>query len=136
MQIADLLNPFFFPRSIFVLLDLWNVFFEASIRLGQSFSLSLLRCLSFPLCLSLSLQRCSFSLSGIRTANFFPGVDPFFTSYRPNCTVNVALLTADPSPGPGSYMLPGGVSTRAKGTPFRNSPAAMLSGRNKFGSPF
>lgn len=43
---------------------------------------------------------------------------------------------SDPAPGPGSYRLPGGVATKAKGSPFRNSPAAILSGRTKFGSPF
>lgn len=37
---------------------------------------------------------------------------------------------------PGSYTLPGGVATRARGSPFRDSPAATLSGRVKFGSPF
>ena len=37
---------------------------------------------------------------------------------------------------PGSYTLPGGIATQAKGSPFRNSPAATLSGRGKFGSPF
>ena len=138
MQIADLLNPNFLPRSIFVLLALYNIFW--SINPCRPVSLSFLRCLSFPLYLSLflclSLRRCSFSPSWIRTTIFFPGVYPFFSSLRLNSSLNVALPTADPSPGPGSYMLPGGVSTRAKGTPFRNSPAAMLSGRNKFGSPF
>eukprot|EP00600_Ochromonadales_sp_CCMP1393_P006100 CAMPEP_0174973782 /NCGR_PEP_ID=MMETSP0004_2-20121128/11438_1 /TAXON_ID=420556 /ORGANISM="Ochromonas sp., Strain CCMP1393" /LENGTH=247 /DNA_ID=CAMNT_0016224279 /DNA_START=119 /DNA_END=862 /DNA_ORIENTATION=+ len=43
---------------------------------------------------------------------------------------------SEPSPGPGSYVLPGGVATLAKGSPFRNSPAVSLSGRNKFGSPW
>jgi hypothetical protein len=46
------------------------------------------------------------------------------------------LDMSEPSPGPGSYKLPGGISTIAKGSPFRNSPAATLSGRNKFGSPW
>ena len=44
--------------------------------------------------------------------------------------------TAEPFPGPGSYVIPGGISTSAKGAPYRNSPAAALSGRTKFGSPF
>ena len=35
---------------------------------------------------------------------------------------------SEPSPGPGAYLLPGGVATAAKGSPYRNSPAAMLSG--------
>jgi hypothetical protein len=43
---------------------------------------------------------------------------------------------ADPSPGPGSYHLPGGIATKAKGSPFRDSPTAIISGRTKFGSPF
>lgn len=43
---------------------------------------------------------------------------------------------SEPSPGPGSYQLPGGVATKSRGSPYRSSPAATLSGRNKFGSPF
>ena len=43
---------------------------------------------------------------------------------------------SDPLPGPGSYQLPGGIATKAKGSPYRDSPAAILSGRNKFGSPW
>lgn len=43
---------------------------------------------------------------------------------------------AEPSPGPGSYVIPGGISTIARGTPFRSSPAISLSGREKFGSPW
>jgi hypothetical protein len=42
----------------------------------------------------------------------------------------------EPAPGPGSYRLPGGVATKGKGTPFRNAPTAILSSRQKFGSPF
>jgi hypothetical protein len=42
----------------------------------------------------------------------------------------------EPSPGPGSYVIPGGISTAARGTPFRSSPAISLSGREKFGSPW
>jgi hypothetical protein len=42
----------------------------------------------------------------------------------------------EPSPGPGSYVLPGGIATQQKGTPFRNSAKISLSGREKFGSPF
>ena len=37
---------------------------------------------------------------------------------------------------PGAYVLPGGVATLTKGSPYRNSPAPSLSGRNKFGSPW
>lgn len=43
---------------------------------------------------------------------------------------------SEPRPGPGSYTLPGGLATRAKGSPYRDSPAAFLSGRTKFGSPW
>ena len=43
---------------------------------------------------------------------------------------------SEPSPGPGAYKTLGGVGTRAKGTIYRNSPAATMSGRNKFGSPW
>lgn len=43
---------------------------------------------------------------------------------------------SEPSPGPGSYKLPGGVATKAKGTPYRSSPAISISGREKFGSPW
>lgn len=43
---------------------------------------------------------------------------------------------SEPSPGPGAYRLPGGLGTKAKGSPFRDSPTAIMSGRNKFGSPW
>mmetsp|Transcript_14266 Transcript_14266/g.31476 ORF Transcript_14266/g.31476 Transcript_14266/m.31476 type:complete len:266 (+) Transcript_14266:143-940(+) len=43
---------------------------------------------------------------------------------------------SEPSPGPGSYVLPGGVATLTKGSPYRNSPACSMSGREKFGSPW
>ncbi|RYY81563.1 hypothetical protein EON63_15200 [archaeon] len=43
---------------------------------------------------------------------------------------------SDPAPGPGSYRIPGGIATKAKGSPFRDSPTAILSGREKFGSPW
>lgn len=42
----------------------------------------------------------------------------------------------EPSPGPGAYVIPGGVCTAARGTPFRSAPAISLSGREKFGSPW
>lgn len=42
----------------------------------------------------------------------------------------------EPSPGPGSYRLPGGLGTTGKGQPYPNSRGASMSGRNKFGSPF
>lgn len=44
---------------------------------------------------------------------------------------------SEPSPGPTSYIITlGGVATKAKGSPYHNSPAATISGRNKFGSPW
>eukprot|EP01040_Poterioochromonas_malhamensis_P002544 gene2544-2705_t len=43
---------------------------------------------------------------------------------------------SDPTPGPGAYKLPGGIGTKTKGAPYRDSPTAILSGRNKFGSPW
>jgi hypothetical protein len=43
---------------------------------------------------------------------------------------------SEPAPGPGSYKMPGSISTQLKGTPFRNAPKISLSGRHKFGSPF
>lgn len=59
----------------------------------------------------------------------------FGTGYKRGAT-NSKLDLSEPSPGPGSYLLPGGVATVAKGTPFRNAPSASISGRNKFGSPW
>lgn len=43
---------------------------------------------------------------------------------------------SEPSPGPGAYRLPGGIATKAKGSPYRDSPTAIMSGREKFGSPW
>ena len=60
----------------------------------------------------------------------------FGTGYRRAGEGLVKEDLSEPSPGPGQYKLPGGVTTAAKGSPYRNSPAAMLSGRNKFGSPW
>lgn len=48
----------------------------------------------------------------------------------------VRPLLIEPSPGPFSYTLPGGIGTRAKGSPYRDAAAATMSGRNKFGSPW
>jgi hypothetical protein len=59
----------------------------------------------------------------------------FGTGYRKSNNMT-KLDLAEPSPGPGSYVLPGGVATKAKGSPYRDSPAATISGRNKFGSPW
>ena len=42
----------------------------------------------------------------------------------------------EPSPGPGSYRLPGGLGTVGKGQPYPNSRTVSMSGRNKFGDPF
>jgi len=59
----------------------------------------------------------------------------FGEGYRPNGQKKTFDFS-EPAPGPGSYVLPGGVATIAKGSPFRNSPQVTLSGRNKFGSPW
>jgi len=59
----------------------------------------------------------------------------FGTGYR-KAAFGQKLDLSEPAPGPGTYVLPGGVSTVAKGTPYRNSPSATISGRNKFGSPW
>ena len=59
----------------------------------------------------------------------------FGTGYRKGKGLQKRDLS-EPAPGPGSYSLPGGVATKAKGSPYRDSPAATMSGRNKFGSPW
>ena len=64
-----------------------------------------------------------------------PGFIKFGTGYRRGGGLTKKDLS-EPSPGPGSYYLPGGVGTKAKGSPFRDSPQATISGRNKFGSPW
>ena len=56
--------------------------------------------------------------------------------YRKESSKSSKLDLREPSPGPGSYTLPGGVATKAKGSPYRDSPQATISGRNKFGSPW
>ena len=60
----------------------------------------------------------------------------FGTGFQKNKKNLQKLDLSEPSPGPGSYQLPGGVSTASSGTPYRSSPAASLSGRNAFGSPW
>lgn len=46
-------------------------------------------------------------------------------------------LMGEPAPGPGSYTLPGGLGYKGgAGNPFRAAPAAKMSGRTAFGSPF
>ena len=37
-------------------------------------------------------------------------------------------ILPEPSPGPGSYAIPGSIATQLKGTPYRNAPAATMSG--------
>jgi hypothetical protein len=59
----------------------------------------------------------------------------FGTGYKKQAFTGKPDLS-DPAPGPGSYVLPGGVASKSKGTPFRNAPSATISGRNKFGSPW
>lgn len=46
-------------------------------------------------------------------------------------------VMGEPAPGPGSYTLPGGLGCRGgAGNPFKTAPAAKMSGRTSFGSPF
>lgn len=59
----------------------------------------------------------------------------FGTGYKKGANRN-KLDLSEPAPGPGSYVLPGGIATKATGTPYRVSPSASISGRNKFGSPW
>lgn len=59
----------------------------------------------------------------------------FGEGYRTG-THKAAPDLSDPSPGPGAYQIPGGIATKAKGSPFRDSPTAIMSGREKFGSPW
>ena len=59
----------------------------------------------------------------------------FGTGYKKGGGIRKPVLL-EPAPGPMSYTLPGGIATRAKGSPFRDAPAATMSGRNKFGSPW
>eukprot|EP00903_Cladosiphon_okamuranus_P008057 g7771.t1 len=42
----------------------------------------------------------------------------------------------DLAPGPGNYRLPPGICGRGAASPYPSAPAATLSGREKFGSPF
>ena len=42
----------------------------------------------------------------------------------------------EPSPGPGSYVIHGGINQSTSGFNYKNSPKATMSGRTKFGSPF
>lgn len=60
----------------------------------------------------------------------------FGTGYTKNRNGIEKVDMSEPSPGPGSYVLPGGVATARRGDPYRSSPAPSLSGRNKFGSPW
>lgn len=60
----------------------------------------------------------------------------FGGGYQKNKNKVQKVDLSEPSPGPGSYVLPGGVATKAAGTPYRSSPAATISGRNAFGSPW
>lgn len=60
----------------------------------------------------------------------------FGTGYKKSKNNDTKFDFSEPSPGPGSYTLPGGIATKAKGSPFRDSPAATISGRTSFGSPF
>lgn len=60
----------------------------------------------------------------------------FGTGFQKNRKLNAKVDLSEPSPGPGSYQLPGGIAVASSGTPYRSAPAASLSGRNAFGSPW
>ena len=60
----------------------------------------------------------------------------FGTGFSKNKMKPMKLDISEPSPGPGSYVLPGGIATKGSGQPYRNSPQATISGRNAFGSPW
>lgn len=60
----------------------------------------------------------------------------FGTGYSKNKGTMQKIDMKEPAPGPGSYELPGGVATAKRGDPYRSAPAATMSGRNKFGSPW
>ncbi|CAM9272070.1 unnamed protein product [Discosporangium mesarthrocarpum] len=47
-----------------------------------------------------------------------------------------SISQEDEAPGPGNYSLPPGICGRSSASPYRSAPAATLSGREKFGSPF
>ena len=89
--------------------------------------------------------------SEVGPGDYLPGpaaCEPQVLSSRPTCATikfgtgyrkGKGLVKRDlsePAPGPGSYSLPGGVATKTRGSPYRDSPAATMSGRNKFGSPW
>lgn len=59
----------------------------------------------------------------------------FGTGYVKNST-GKKLNLSEPSPGPGSYKVMGGLGQTTSGFAFRQAPAATMSGRTKFGSPF
>lgn len=60
----------------------------------------------------------------------------FGTGFQKNKKLGQKLDLSEPSPGPGTYQLPGGIATASSGTPYRSAPSASLSGRNSFGSPW
>merc|ERR1711916_241868 len=46
------------------------------------------------------------------------------------------LNLKEPSPGPGAYRVMGGLGQTTAGFAYKQAPAATMSGRTKFGSPF
>lgn len=60
----------------------------------------------------------------------------FGTGYSKNKNKIAKVDLSEPSPGPGSYMLPGGIATKSSAAPYKSAPAPSLSGRNAFGSPW
>lgn len=60
----------------------------------------------------------------------------FGTGFSKNKQRPMKLDISEPSPGPGSYVLPTGICVKGSGQPYRSSPQATISGRNAFGSPW
>lgn len=63
------------------------------------------------------------------------GCIKFGTGYAKNSNKK-SMNLSEPSPGPGSYRVHGGMGESTSGFAFRNTPKATISGRTKFGSPF
>ncbi|KAJ8599678.1 hypothetical protein CTAYLR_004726 [Chrysophaeum taylorii] len=64
------------------------------------------------------------------------GFVKFSQGVRTNEQSLIAKDEEESRPGPGTYRLPSGICGGGASYPFRASPKASLSGREKFGSPF
>ena len=59
----------------------------------------------------------------------------FGTGYhKGNKQHNMKIDLSEPQPGPGSYVMPGGIGETSM--VYRSAPKASLSGRHSFGSPW